>query len=68
MVNVLLVAILQARGRRKRRLLEVMELSLPPAQFKLNRKRVLREFGKDEFEKELEEILRQHAERRGKGR
>lgn len=67
-MNLLLTAILQALGRRKRRLLEGMELSLPLPQFELQRKRVLRELGKDEFEKELEEILKQHAERRGKGR
>lgn len=67
-MNLLLTAILQALGRRKRRLLEGMELSLPLPQFKLQRKRILRELGKDEFEKELEEILKQHAERHGKGR
>ncbi len=68
MVSILLATILQALGKRKRRLLDVMELSLTPVQFQLQRKRVLREFGKDEFEKELEEIIKQHAERRGKGR
>lgn len=68
MVSILLAAILQALGKRKRRLLDVMELSLRPVQFQSQRKRILREFGKDEFEKELEEIIRRHAERCGKGR
>lgn len=68
MVSALFAAILHALGKRKRRLLEAMELTMPPAQFQLQRKRVLRELGKDEFEKELEEIIRQHAERHGKGR
>ncbi len=68
MINALLAVILQALGKRKRRLLEGMELSLSPAQFKLQRKRILRELGKDEFEKELGEIIKQHAERRGKGK
>lgn len=68
MVSILLAAILQALGKRKRRLLDVMELSLTPVQFQSQRKRILREFGKDEFEKELEEIIRRHAERRGKGK
>lgn len=67
-MSILLAMILQALGKHKRRLLEGMELTLNPAQFKIQRKRVLREFGKDEFEKELEEIIRRDAERRGKGR
>jgi hypothetical protein len=68
MVNALLSAILQALNKRKRRLLEGMELSLPPPLFPPVRKRVLRELGKDEFEKELKEIIKQHAARHGKGR
>ena len=68
MVNALLVAILQALGKHKRRLIEGMELTLPPELFALQRKRLLRELGKDEFEKELGEIIRRHATRQGKGR
>lgn len=68
MVNALLLAILQALGKRKRRLIEGMEITLSPEQFLMHRKRLLRELGKDEFEKELEEIIKHHAARQGKGR
>jgi hypothetical protein len=68
MVNVLLSAILEALGKRKRRLLEGMEPCLPPEMFMVQRKRLLRELGKDEFEKELREIIKQHAARHGKGK
>lgn len=68
MVSALLSEILQALGKRKRRLLDGMELSLSPAQFQAQRKRILRELGKDEFEKELEILFKLHAERHGKGR
>ena len=68
MVNALLSAILQALNKRKRRLLEGMELNLPPPLFLMLRKKVLRELGKDEFEQELQEIIKQHAARHGKGK
>jgi hypothetical protein len=68
MVSALLNEILQALGKRKRRLLEGMELHVPPPLFLPVRKRVLRELGKDEFEKELAEIVRRYVERHGKGK
>ena len=68
MVNLLLSALLEALGKRKRRLLEGMEPCLPPEMFLVQRKRILRELGKDEFEKDLKEIIKQYAARHGKGR
>jgi len=68
MVNALLNEILIALGKRKRRLLEAMELTVPPPFFPPVRKKVLRELGKDEFERELEEILKRHIKQHGKGK
>lgn len=68
MVNALLNEILQALGKRKRRIIEDMELSLPPPLFPVIRRRVLRELGQDEFEKDLKEIIKQYAARHGKGK
>ena len=68
MVNLLLSALLEALGKRKRRLLEGMEPCLPPEMFLVQRKRILRELGKDEFEKDLKEIIKQYAARHGKGK
>lgn len=55
MVNALLSAILQALGKHKRRMLDGIEPSLPPPLFPPVRRRILRELGKDEFEKELKD-------------
>lgn len=68
MVNALLNEILIALGKRKRRLLEGMELTVPPPFFPPVRKKVLRELGKDEFERELEEIIKRHIKQHGKGK
>lgn len=64
----LLAAILEALGKRKRRILDDMEHSLPPPLFPPMRRRVLRELGKDELEQDIENIIKQYAERHGKGR
>lgn len=68
MVNALLTAILEALSKHKRRMLDGIEPSLPPPLFPPVRKRILRELGKDEFEKELEQIIKQYADRHGKGK
>lgn len=68
MVNALLNEILIALGKRKRRLLDGMELTVPPSFFPPVRKRILRELGKDEFERELEEIIKHHIKQQGKGK
>lgn len=67
MVN-LIAAILDALNKHKRRMLDGIEPSLPPPMFPPVRKKILRELGKDEFEKELKEIIKQYAERHGKGK
>ncbi len=68
MVNGLLVAILEALSKHKRRMLDGIELSLPPPLYPPVRKRILRELGKDEFEKELEQIIKKFTDQHGKGR
>ncbi len=68
MVNALLTVILEALNKRKRRMLDGIELTISPPLFPPVRKRILRELGKDEFEKELEQIIKQYVERHGKGK
>lgn len=68
MVNILLSALLEALRKRKRRLLDGMQPHLPPEMFVSQRKRLLRELGNDEFEKDLREIVEKHTERQGKGK
>ena len=68
MVNILLTAILEALNKHKRRMLDGIETAVPPPFFPPVRKKILRELGRDEFEKELEQIIKQYAERHGKGK
>lgn len=68
MINALLNAILEALSKHKRRMLDGIEPNLPPPLFPLVRKRILRELGKDEFEKDLHQIIKQYVERHGKGK
>jgi hypothetical protein len=49
-------------------MLDGIEPNLPPPLFPPVRKRILRELGKDEFEKELQQIIKQYADRHGKGK
>lgn len=63
----LLSLILEQLNKHKRRMLESIEAQLSQPQFLPVRKKILRELGKDEFEKELKQILKQYAERHGKG-
>lgn len=66
MVNVLLDLILQALNRHKRHILDDAEVRLPPPLFPPFRKKLLRELGKDEFEKELAQIIRDYERKHGK--
>lgn len=59
----LLSLILEQLNRHKRRMLDNIEAQLPPPLFPPVRKKILRELGKDEFEKELEALIKQHAAR-----
>lgn len=68
MVNALLSAILQALAKHRRRILDGVEDVVPPPFFPPARKKILRELGKDELEKEIAEIIKQHVERQGKGK
>lgn len=68
MVNALLTAILESLNKHKRHMLDGIENTLPPPLFPPVRKKILRELGRDEFEKELKQIIEQHAEKHGKGK
>jgi hypothetical protein len=66
MVSALLIAILQAIGKHRRRMVDGVEEVLPPPFFPPVRKKILRELGKDELERDIKEIIKQHVERQGK--
>lgn len=68
MVNALFIAILESLNKHKRRMLEGIEPTLTTPLFIPVRKKILRELGKDEFEKELKELIQQYADRHGKGK
>lgn len=68
MVSLLLAAILQAIAKHRRRMLDGVEGVLPPPFFPPVRKKILRELGKDELERDIQEIIKQHVERHGKGK
>lgn len=68
MVNALFVAIIESLAKHKRRMLDGIETALPETYFIPVRKKILRELGRDEFEKEVEQIIKQFAERQGKGK
>jgi len=68
MVSALLSAILQALGKHRRRILDGVEDVVPPPFFPPVRKKILRELGKDELERDIQEIIKQHVERQGKGK
>jgi len=65
-VSALLIAILQAIGKHRRRMVDGVEEVLPPPFFPPVRKKILRELGKDELERDIKEIIKQHVERQGK--
>jgi hypothetical protein len=64
----LLSLILEALGKHKRHILDSFEHTLPPPLFPPVRKKILRELGKDEFEKELERIIDEYERKHGKGK
>lgn len=66
MVNSLYYLILQALNRHKRHILDNAEIIIPPPLFPPVRKKILRELGKDEFEKELAQIIRDYERKHGK--
>lgn len=68
MVSILTSLIIEALNKRKRYILENLELKVPPPLFPPIRKKILRELGKDEFEKELERILDEYERKHGKGK
>jgi hypothetical protein len=68
MVSLLLAAILQVIAKHRRRMLDGVEDVLPPPFFPPVRKKILRELGKDELERDIQEIIKQHVERHGKGK
>lgn len=68
MVSVLLTAILQAIAKHRRRILDGVEDVVPPPFFPPVRKKILRELGKDELERDVAEIIKQYVERQGKGK
>ena len=65
-MSALLIAILQAIGKHRRRMVDGVEEVLPPPFFPPVRKKILRELGKDELERDIKEIIKQHVERQGK--
>jgi len=66
MVSILLDLILKALNRHKRHILDDAEMLLPPPLFPPFRKKILRELGKDEFEKELISIITEYERKQGK--
>lgn len=66
MVSVLSDLIIKALNRHKRHILDDAELRLPPPFFLPIKRKVLRELGKDEFEKELAKIIAEYERKRGK--
>jgi len=68
MVNVLLNSIVEALNKHKRYILENLELVLPPALFEDARRKILRELGKNELEKEIARILIEYDRKHGKGK
>lgn len=68
MVSVLYDLIIKALNRHKRHILDDAELRLPPPFFPPVKRKVLRELGKDEFEKDLKRILIEYERKHGKGK
>ena len=60
--------ILDRLNERKNRLLLTAQVGLPANQFDAYRKILLDELGRNGFEKDLEEVLKQHKEGIGEGR
>ena len=60
--------ILDRLNERKNRLLLTAQVGLPANQFDAYRKILLDELGRNGFEKDLEEVLKQHMEWMGQGR
>lgn len=63
----LLSLILGKLDERKNRLLLTAQVGLPENQFDAYRKILLDELGRNGFERDLEEVLKQHMERNGTG-
>jgi hypothetical protein len=55
-------------NERKNRLLLTAQVGLPANQYDAYRKILLDELGRNGFEKDLEEVLKQHMESSGEGR
>ena len=64
----LLPLIIGMLNERKSRLLLTAQVGLAGSQFEAFRKLLLDELGRNGFEKDLEEALKQHTERNGTGR
>ena len=64
----LLPLIMDKLNERKNRLLLTAQVGLPENQFDAYRKILLDELGRNGFEKDLEEVLKQYTERNGTGR
>ena len=64
----LLFLILDRLNERKNRLLQTAQVGLSASQYDAYRTILLDELGRKGFEKDLEEVLKQHMERNGMGR
>lgn len=60
--------VIDALNERKNRLLLTAQVGLPDHQFEAYRKILLDELGRNGFERDLEEILKQHTARNGSSR
>lgn len=60
--------VLDRLNERKNRLLLTAQVGLPANQYDAYRKILLDELGRNGFEKDLEEVLKQHMEWSGEGR
>ena len=67
-VPALLPLIIGKLDERKNRLLLTAQVGLPENQYDAYRKILLDELGRNGFEKDLEQVLKQHMERNGTGR
>lgn len=66
--GVVLQLILDKLNERKNRLLLTAQVGLPTNQYDAYRKILLDELGRNGFERDLEEVLKQHREWVGEGR
>lgn len=64
----ILPTIVERLNQHKNRLLQIAAIGMTESQFRAYRTIVLDELGRNGFERDLEEILKQHMERNGTGR